>query len=84
MWELLAQEPRWLTIVGLGLDLVGGVLVAGTAWFRLKVSVAYGGPGMEPAGSLRWRRGFVVVGGVALAAGFALQMYGTWLQISPA
>jgi hypothetical protein len=81
MWELLAQEPRWLIIIGLGLDLVGGVLVAGTAWFRLEVAIPYGGPGSEAAGPLRWRRTFVAIGGTLLAVGFGLQMHGTWLQM---
>ena len=84
MWELLAQEPRWLIIVGLGFDLVGGVLVAWTAWFRMQVAVAFGGPGVEAAGPLRWRRAFVVLGGALLSLGFLLQMGGTWLQVPPA
>ena len=78
MLEQLLAEPRWLAIVGLGLDLVGAILVAGTAWFRVATISAYGGPGGEPEEMLKKRRWFVLIGGFLLASGFALQMYGTW------
>ena len=75
-------------MTGLALDLVGGALIALTAWFRVKVSVSPLGAQVgvsedasEPAFGLRWRRRTVVTGGVLLSAGFALQMYATWLQI---
>ena len=84
MWEFLAQEPRWLIIVGLGLDLVGGVLVAGTAWLRLQIDDRWDSLGAELKRPLRIRRALVASGGLLLAVGFGLQMYGTWLQMRPA
>ncbi len=74
--------------IGLALDLVGGALIALTAWFRLKVSVSPLGAQIgvsedasEPTSGLRWRRRIVVIGGILLSAGFALQMVSTRLQI---
>ncbi len=84
IWEL---EPRWLTMFGLGMDLIGGSLIATTAWFRLSlfvVAVAHPevtGSAHEPEGALKWRRRAVVLGGILLGLGFGLQMYATWLQI---
>ena len=81
MWEVLIAEPRWLAIMGLGMDLAGGALVATTAWFRIKTASTYGGPGGEPEEVLRLRRSFVYVGGSLLTLGFGLQIWATWLQI---
>ncbi len=39
IWEQLFLEPRWLTIFGLFMDLIGGTLIALTAWFRLRLDV---------------------------------------------
>jgi hypothetical protein len=80
-WAIMQAEPRWMAILGLALDLAGGVLVAAVAWMRVTAVVYYGGPATEPAGPLWWRRGFVVLGGFLLAAGFALQMWATYRQI---
>ena len=72
LWQQLIAEPRWLTIIGLALDLVGGALIALTAWFRLKVSVSPLGAQIgvsedasEPTSGLRWRRRIVVIGGIS-------------------
>ncbi len=81
LWEQVFIEPRWLTIFGLFMDLIGGVLIAFTAWFRVQVAVAYGGPGREPKQALWWRRSAVLLGGTLLSAGFALQIVSTRLQI---
>ena len=81
VWEQIVAEPKWLAIFGLFLDLVGGVLIAATAWFRVQVSVTYGGPGSEPKQALWRRRSAVLLGGTLLSAGFALQMVSTRLQI---
>lgn len=75
-------QPRWFTVAGLYLDLVGGVLIAATAWLRMSVFVGYGGPGSEYPGPLWWRRMLVLLGGLLLTAGFGLQIYGTQLQIA--
>ncbi len=83
VWEQVFIEPKWLTIFGLFMDLIGGVLIAGTAWFRVQVAMVYGGPGSEPSQTLWWRRSTVLAGGSLLAAGFALQMFAAWLQIIP-
>ncbi len=89
IWEQVFIEPRWLTIFGLFMDLIGGVLIAFTAWFRLRLAVdplafqmGVTGSAEESERTLRWRRCAVVGGGTLLSAGFALQMVSTWLQIS--
>lgn len=89
--ELFGSEPRWWAIVGLSLDLVGGSLVAWTAWLRLKfpgkTGVGVGGgltytPAIEEEpDTLRRRRIAVAVGGSLLGAGFTLQILSNWLQI---
>ncbi len=76
---------------GLFMDLIGGTLIAVTAWFRLSLFVVplpiesgvsgVTGSAFEPGGALKWRRGAVVAGGILLGLGFGLQMYATWLQI---
>ena len=33
IWDLVMAEPKYLAIIGLSFDLIGGVLVALTAWF---------------------------------------------------
>lgn len=81
LWSAVQAEPRWLAIIGLGIDAVGGVMVALVAWMRVTVGVYWGGPGQEPSGALRRRRAVVVVGGSLLALGFGLQMWATYLQI---
>ena len=81
IWDLVMAEPKYLAIIGLGFDLVGGVLVAMTAWFRVQLSVAFGGPATESARELWWRRSAVVTGGFFLSTGFGLQIVATWLQI---
>ena len=91
IWEQLLLEPRGLTIIGLAMDLIGGTLIAVTAWFRLRFAVVplpiesgvsgVTGWAVEPKGALKWRRRAVVAGGILLGLGFGLQMYATWLQI---
>ena len=81
LWAVTMAEPKWWAIIGLGLDLIGGVLVALTAWMRVKVAVAYGGPGEEPLSTLRKRKWTVGFGAVFLTVGFLLQMWSTRLQI---
>ena len=88
IWEQLFLEPRWLTMFGLFMDLIGGTLIAVTAWFRLILFVSplaiqegVTGTAIEPEGALKWRRRAVVAGGTLLGLGFGLQMYATWLQI---
>ena len=91
IWEQLLLEPRSLTIVGLAMDLIGGTLIAFTAWFRLSFVVVplptgsgvlgVTGIAQEPGGALKWRRVAVVVGVLLLGLGFGLQMFATWLQI---
>ncbi len=93
MWHQVLAEPRWLIIAGLGLDMVGGVLVALTAWSRVRVSISpisapmggapmgVIGTGSEPGSGLKWRRRSVVAGAALLALGFAMQIWGTWLQM---
>ncbi len=77
----ITAEPKWWAIIGLGLDLVGGVLVALTTWMRVIVNVPWGGPAEEPPEGLRKRRRIVVSGALLLTAGFALQMWSNTLQI---
>ncbi len=91
IWEQLFLEPRLMTIFGLSMDLIGGTLIAVTAWFRLSLFVVplpiesgvsgVTGSAFEPEGALKWRRCAVVAGGILLGLGFGLQMYATWLQI---
>lgn len=81
LWDTAMAEPRWWTIVGLGLDLVGGVLVAATAWYRIQMINTWKDGDKEPLRALWWRRGAVLSGGLFLSGGFALQMYATWLQV---
>ena len=88
IWEQLILEPRWLTMSGLGMDLIGGTLIAVTALFRLSLFVdplaiqeGVTGSAEESEGALKWRRCAVYAGGTLLALGFGLQMYATWLQI---
>ena len=88
IWEQVFIEPRWLTIIGLFMDLIGGGLVAFTAWFRLSLAVdplaiqsGVTGSAEESDWALKWRRRAVVAGGSLLVAGFALQMIATWWQI---
>ena len=91
IWEELLLEPRWLTLVGLCMDLFGGSLIAYTAWFRLSLFVVplpiesrvsgVTGSAHEPEGGLKWRRHAVVWGGILLGLGFVLQICATWLQI---
>ncbi len=88
VWEQVVAEPKWLAIFGLFLDLIGGVLIAATAWFRLTLAVdplaiqsGVTGSAEESKRILRWRRCAVVGGGTLLSAGFALQMVSTRLQI---
>ena len=88
IWEQLFLEPRWLTILGLFMDLIGGTLIAITAWFRLRFTVdplaiqsGVTGSADESERALKWRRRAVVAGGILLGLGFGLQMYATWLQI---
>ncbi len=91
IWEQLFLEPRLLTIIGLAMDLIGGTLIAVTAWFRLSLFVVplpiesgvsgVTGSGVEPEGALKWRRCVVAAGGILLGLGVALQIYATWLQI---
>ena len=73
------------------MDLIGGTLIAVTAWFRLSLIVVplpieSGVPGVtgiaqEPEGPLKWRRHAVYAGGTLLGLGFGLQIFATWLQI---
>ncbi len=91
IWEQLFLEPRWLTMIGLAMDLIGGTLIAFTAWFRLSLFVVplpiessvLGVTGIagESEEALKWRRCAVFAGGILLGLGFGLQMYATWLQI---
>ena len=88
VWEQVFIEPRWLIIFGLFMDLIGGTLIAATAWFRLKLAVdplalqmGITGSAEESGPALKWRRCAVVAGGILLGLGFGLQMYATWLQI---
>lgn len=84
-------EPRQLANVGLALDMIGAVMVAATALWRLKTpsmsGVDLGGIIHLPATDedprpLRVRRGFVVAGGALLAIGFAFQIYANCLQMT--
>ncbi len=90
LWAEMMAEPRWLAIVGLFLDMIGAVLVAGTAWFRMTTYLPYAGratdaakagPVTEEYGPLWRRRGFVIVGGLLLVIGFGLQIWATRLQM---
>ena len=81
LWAALMAEPKWWAIIGLGLDLVGGVLVAFTAWFRVSVEVPWSSDGVEPAESLKVRQRMVLSGAGALSAGFGIQIWSTALQI---
>ncbi len=88
IWYQIVAEPKLLTISGLFLDVIGGVLIALTAWFRVQVSVSPLGAAigvsedaLEPRSGLQWRRRIVVAGGVLLTVGFSLQIWGTWLQL---
>ncbi len=74
--------------MGLSLDVIGGVLIALTAWFRIQVSVSPLGAqvgvsedAFEPTSGLKWRRRAVVFGGFFLTIGFGLQIWGNWLQL---
>ena len=92
VWRIVNAEPKWLMIVGLYLDLFGGILIAFTAWFRLSIPGVTGmnmGTGMiatgdieEPSGPLRWRRRLVIFGGALLAGGFLLQIIANHLQMA--
>ena len=82
-------EPRQLANVGLFLDMIGAVLVAATAWLRLKTPGRTGVdvdgftyvPGADEAPRPLWvRRGFVVLGGLLLVIGFAFQIRANDLQ----
>ncbi len=84
-------EPRQLANVGLVLDMIGAVMVAFTAWLRLKIpsrsGVDVGGIPYVPATDedprpLWVRRGFVVVGGALLVIGFYFQIYANQLQMT--
>ena len=81
MWEAAVLEPKWLIIVGLGLDFIGAVLVAWAVWLRVKTSREWATVVEESPHALRQRRTLVLLGGSLLAGGFGLQMYGTWLQV---
>ncbi len=95
VWCIAMSEPRWFVIVGLSSDVVGGVLIAATAWLRLSIpgtivsSLAgvpgaggWANPSEERSGPLWRRRVLVLVGGGLLAGGFGLQIYGSWLQMA--
>ncbi len=81
MLQQVMAEPRWLTIAGLGLDVIGGVLVAATAWARIQMIGTWDEGDLEPLRTMRGRRNMVLAGGILLSAGFALQMYATWMQM---
>ena len=85
------QEPRQLANVGLILDMIGAVMVAYTAWLRLKIPSRSGVdvdgftfvPAADEAPRPLWvRRGFVVVGGALLVIGFYFQIYANQLQMT--
>ncbi len=84
-------EPRQIANVGLALDMIGAVMIAYTAWFRLKIpsrtGMDFGGFTHVPAAeevprSLLVRRGFVILGGLLLVIGFGLQIYANCLQMT--
>ena len=69
-----------MQIVGLGLDIVGALLIAFTAWLRISMNMTWDDPN-EPKEGLRVRRRLVILGGLLLTVGFGLQIWGTWLQM---
>ncbi len=84
-------EPRQIANVGLALDMIGAVMIAYTAWFRLKIPSRTGMdfgdfthvPAAEEAPRpLRVRQGFVVLGGLLLVIGFGFQIYANHLQMT--
>ncbi len=83
-------EPRQLANAGLFLDMIGAVLVAATALWRLKIPSRTGMdfgefthvPAADEAPRPLWvRRGLVVAGGALLAIGFWFQIYANQLQM---
>ena len=88
-------EPRQLANVGLVLDMIGAVLVAFTAWLRLKIpgragtnvkgiteEITWVPPADEPLRPLRVRRSFVILGGALLVIGFYFQIHANQLQMT--
>ena len=81
----MLAEPRWLIIIGLGLDIAGAVLIAITALSRVKSDLYFGpGGGQEQDRPLARRRWMVGIGGFLLVGGFAMQGVATAMQISQA
>ena len=80
IWETILAEPRWIAIIGLVLDAVGAVLVAFTAWARMKLPELYGATA-EADQTLRPRRRMVVWGAALLVVGFILQGVAAWMQM---
>ena len=61
--------------------MLGAVLVAGTAWFRMTANMVWGDIVREEIKPLWWRRSFVTLGAVLLVVGFGLQIWATTLQM---
>lgn len=82
------MDYRWLTIVGLGLDIVGAVVIAAgvvtTPEKARKVGTSYWGGGTEtdsnlPPVSDRIRQSKLALWGIGLLAlGFGLQIIAAW------
>ena len=84
-------EPRGLANAGLVLDMIGAVLIAATAWMRLKIpgkagvtmagGITFTGANKEVRRTLWWRRALVVIGGILLVVGFYFQIHANQLQM---
>ena len=81
IWEAMLAEPRWIAIIGLVLDAVGAVLVAWTAWARVKMTATWEEFSDEAVTPLKHRRRMVVWGGTLLVVGFGLQAIAALMQM---
>ena len=75
-------EPRLLANTGLWMDMVCGIMIAATAWMRMKAFVGWGGPAVEDKKLLWVRRIGVILGAVLLAVGFYFQIHANKLQMA--
>ena len=93
IFDAIAAEPRWLTVIGLTFDIVGVVVIAVGVFAPKKQLIEqhkesgtayYGGPSEETvqkggAFKDRFRQSKTAVwGALLLLVGFALQVFGAW------